>query len=482
MRFESSVQRLLIGFLIAFGAVMLSAVYWTVIGPETALRDPINNFRLADAAASIIRGQIVDRRGAVLVESVVGEDNFVTRRTTDPSLYSLTGYSSRRYGTGGAEAAYDALLRGSDLDDDLSAALRHDLLHIPRRGYDIRLTIDLAVQQAAANALVTIGQPGGAAVIDGSTGQILAAVSVPSVDPDTLDANWQTLVEDPNTPFLNRATQGRYTPGSALSLVVITAWLIDGRSLDDVLVPGDTFTPCTDTVPYTVRAAIHDSCSAAIYTMATLLGQPKFDATAELFGLSTPVVVSGFTLPTTTSADTILRPESTVSPEATAEATATLAQTPPNPITSRTFLRSPLELAVMVAAIANGGNAMQPTLLAATRAPDAEWLSAAAGGQLMAVTTRQRAAQVVAAMRSSAQDGLAHSDVCAGTDIGALLGTSITSDGIPQAFYMGFAMLADGHTVATALAFEGIDLSRAQDIADAGNSVLCAALGVFAEG
>lgn len=391
MRFEKSVHRLLVGILIGFAAVMAAAVYWTVLGSETILREPVN-YRLRDAAASLIRGLIVDRAGSPLVESRIGDDGFVTRQTADDSLFSLTGYSSRQYGVGGAEAVYDAMLRGTDQTEGLAEFIRYDVLHLPRKGNDIRLTIDLEIQQAAAGALATMGQPGGIVVLDAQSGEILALASAPTVDPAQLDAQWATLIENPDKPFVNRATQGRYVAGSALSVAVLTAWIIDGRNLDDVLGVGRAQAAVScgpDDREVTVREAFIYSCADALAEMVELLGPETFETTASLFGLHTPVPLDGFTLGLSTNSLSEIQG----SPDAAGTDTSRL------PLLGA-IVRSPLDLAAMIAAIANQGNAPQPVLLDATRAPESQvWTAVPRTATPRAVTTAQTAALVANAMR-----------------------------------------------------------------------------------
>lgn len=472
MRFETSVQRLLVGILIGFGAVMSAAVYWTVMGPETVLREPIN-YRLRDAAASLVRGEIFDRDGTILVSSIVDDGGFVTRVVARSALYSLAGYSSRLYGVGGAEAAYDLILRGADQREDLGELLEYDLLHLPRQGSDIRLTIDAEVQDAAAAALTSIGQPGGAVVMDARTGDLLAVASFPTIDPAVLDSQWAELVEDPDKPFVNRATQGQYVLGSGLSMAILTAWIIDGRSLDDPLDTSATV-PDTDCGPgngvLTVRDAVVHSCAEYLIEMVEQLGRDKFAATADLFGLYTPIRLEGFTA------------GAGVDPEATTGVTATPDSVDTIQGMLGSIIRSPLELAAMTAAITNDGNAPQPVLLDARRAPtESDWTLIPREGQQLAVTTAQTASVIADVMRASSAGGPSFSTTCAGTDIGAFIGTSETEDG-KQVFFIGFARLPDGYSVVTALAIEGLTLVDAPQIASAGNALLCAALASVAAG
>ena len=463
MRFENTVGRLLFFLVLCFGAVMAAAVYWAVMGPETILNEPIN-YRLRDAAGTLIRGAIADRDGRLMVLSVPGEGGFVTRRAAEPAVHSLAGYSSIQYGVGGAEAAFDSILRSAGTTDAIGDTIRYDLLHLPRRGSDIRLTVSLDVQRAAADALNELGQPGGIVVMDAVSGELLALASAPAVDPETLDAQWAELVADPGRPFVNRATQGRYTAGSALSPALLAAWLIDGRDVNDEL-PRAAIASCPDMEGFTVREAFTRHCIAAFDAMAKILGPAKIDALIELFGMNTPVTLGGFTRPADSA------PTETSIPS--------LAQTASG---FESVTRSPLELAVMTAAIANGGNAPQPVILQAVRPPETEdWTPVEGGGQLMAVTTAQTASTIANAMRTSAANGLSHSDICIGTDIGSIVGMAVDEDG-QQAFFLGFAQLIDGYTVIVSMAIENADLSQATAIADAGNGVLCAALASHAEG
>jgi peptidoglycan glycosyltransferase len=463
MRFENSVGRLLLFLVLCFSAVMAAATYWVVAGPETVLNEPIN-YRLRDQAGTLIRGAIVDRDGRSLVLSVPGEGGLITRRAVEPAVYSLTGYSSVQYGVGGAESAFDSILRSTGTIDDFGDAVRYDLLHLPRRGSDIRLTVSLDVQRAAAEALNMLGQPGGVVVMEASSGELLALASAPTVDPETLDARWAELVADPGRPFVNRATQGSYAVGSALSPALLAAWLIDGRDVNDEL-PREAVASCPDMEGFTVREAFTRHCISGFAAMSETLGQTKIDALIELFGMRTSVPLAGFT------------PPAVIEPAETSTPAAELAAAGFDSVT-----RSPLELAVMTAAIANGGNAPQPMLLQAIRPPDAEeWVTVEGGGQLMAVTTAQTASTIANAMRTSAANGVSHSDVCVGTDIGSIVAMSGDDDS-DQAFFLGFAQLIDGYTVIVSMAVENADLSQANAIASAGNTILCAALASHAEG
>jgi hypothetical protein len=89
----------------------------------------------------------------------------------------------------------------------------------PPPGVDLRLSLDLDLQRTADQLL---GERAGAIVLlNAESGEILAMASHPAYDPNQLEENWAALVEDPQTPLLNRATLGRYSPGNALGALLL---------------------------------------------------------------------------------------------------------------------------------------------------------------------------------------------------------------------------------------------------------------------
>ena len=130
------------------------------------------------------------------------------------------GYASSRYGTSGLEDAYDRVLTAhTDAVDPLSQ-LAQILAgtHGAPRGADVVTTLDLTVQNALVAGLSRHARAAGI-VLDPRTGAVLALASVPSYDPNQLDALWPTLVKDPASPLLDRSTGGLYPPGSTFKIV-----------------------------------------------------------------------------------------------------------------------------------------------------------------------------------------------------------------------------------------------------------------------
>src|SRR5689334_16025267 len=229
MNFTREINRLTTGLLILLGIVALAATYWAVAGPDTILLRQ-DNPRLVLAESEIHRGDIVDRNGTPLATSIINSDENYTRQYLYPEMNSALVYASIRYGVGGAEAAFNSVLRGDDATTDFLSQFGNDLLHKTQHGSDVRLTFDLSIQKEAAKAMGS--RTGSIVVLDIPTGQVLAMVSLPTYDPNTLDANWEALSKAPGKPFFNRALQGAYQPGIALETPLMAAALLANYPLD----------------------------------------------------------------------------------------------------------------------------------------------------------------------------------------------------------------------------------------------------------
>ena len=97
-------------------------------------------------------------------------------------------------------------------------------LVLPRsEGNDIRLTIDHGSQEKARELLK--GNKGSIVLMNPKTGEVYAMVSLPDFNTSELNENWKEIIEDPDSPFLNRATQGLYPPGSIFKIVSAIAAL-----------------------------------------------------------------------------------------------------------------------------------------------------------------------------------------------------------------------------------------------------------------
>lgn len=245
------------GFMIVAGGL----IFWQVaLASFLTRRD--GNPRPVVAEQGIRRGRLLTASGVPVAETIINEQGIAERRYPYAGLSSVTGYYSIRYGVGGTEAVFDPVLRGvagkSAEDQWLDG-----LLHRPLVGRDITLTVDLPAQVAADVALGD--QEGAVVVMEINTGAILVMSSHPTYDPNTLEANWDTLRRDQRAPLLNRATQGLFPVGDLARLVGLIGLREAGSTM-----PADPL-------------------AAPLAEMLAPLSQPGYLATARQLGLMRPL-------------------------------------------------------------------------------------------------------------------------------------------------------------------------------------------------
>lgn len=235
----TNVRRLSVYFVLAFAGVSGALAWWQVVDAQhLAARQ--DNPQVIAARRSTPRGTIFDARGQVLASSAVLDG--ISRRTyVDPAFTHLVGYASLRYGATGVERAWDDLLTGRTDPNPLRDVL-NDILDRRPDPYDLTLTIDRRLQDFAAAQL---GADVGAVVaIDPRSGAILAMVSSPSYDatgfsgdPTVAQAAWEAVAAGESSPFLDRVRQGHYTPGSIMKVLTAAAALDAGAITAETTFP-----------------------------------------------------------------------------------------------------------------------------------------------------------------------------------------------------------------------------------------------------
>ena len=172
-----------------------------------------------------LRGMFLDRNGAVLVRSVLDEKRWSVRREylLGPEFYPITGHDSMVYGRRNLEKHLSSYLEGSAHEPVYKST--QDPFRKLKIGDNIRLTIDSKLQKSTYETMK--GLKGAVVVLNVETGEILAAVSTPSFDPNTKsgDAWRRANSDDVQKPYENRAFSILYPPGSTFKTVVAAAWL-----------------------------------------------------------------------------------------------------------------------------------------------------------------------------------------------------------------------------------------------------------------
>lgn len=337
-------------------------------------RTDSRNQRVLLAEYSRQRGQI-SAAGQVLAQSVETGDRLrFQRQYPDGPMYStVTGFYSVLYSSSGIERSMDEVLNGND--DRLFARRLSDLItgRDPSGG-SVVLTIDPAVQEAAYEALTSRDYAGAVVAIRPQTGQILAMASTPTYDPNKLashstedqTAAWNRFTDADPAVLPNRAIAETYPPGSTFKLIDTAAALQNGFTpesqltaaseitLQDTATPLENFagTACGTGATASLRDALARSCNTAFAELAATLGEDKIRAQAEAFGVGTEL--AGIPMPVATSTLGDI-------PD-----TASLQQ---SSIGQRDVRFTPLQNAMIVAAIANGGQVMAPYLVQQVLSP-----------------------------------------------------------------------------------------------------------------
>ena len=360
--FEAAPYLQLNTFLMAgLAGVALISGWWTVYrAPDLLART--DNARRAIADRDVRRGAILDRRNDPINESV-GETGSYTRQSDYPALGPVVGYTQPVYGQAGLEASLDPILRGVSGNPALLVWWNHLLYGEPPPGLDVRLSLDLSLQAYADQQMA--GHAGSLVLINAHSGEILAMASHPGFDPNQLEESWDQLIADPGAPLLNRATLGRYQPGTALGPFLLAAEQNSDlpelpRTQEFML--GEMALNCAVSPPqFGWPDLIASGCPAAQARLGTSLGAKNLLTLYQALGFySSP----GIRLPS----DVLRAPQSLNNLEGAALGQADISVTP-------------LQMAMAAASLSNSGVLPAPQLVTAFRNELGDWEIMPAGGE-----------------------------------------------------------------------------------------------------
>lgn len=448
------IRRIAVAFMLLFLALLVNVNYVQVIQADDLNSRPDNRRVTLDEYAKQ-RGPITVGPDQIPVARSVrskdpNDDLLYQRVYPQPELYGhLTGYYSYVYGRSQLEAAYNSILSGND--DRLFVRRMVDLLTNRKpRGGGVQLTIDPEAQKAAAEAL---GDKTGAVVaLEPETGEVLAMVSSPAYDPNPLadhdlsveNRAWKKLNEDPANPAANRALQYRYPPGSTFKLVTAAAALETGDYTAKSVVPAPARLDlplttatlnnwqdglCGDSAEITLTEAMQTSCNTPFGDLGMKLGQDALRKQAEAFGFNEDF-------------DELFRDDlygvRSQFPEEMDE-----PQTALSSIGQYDVQATPLQMAMVAAAIANGGEVMRPYVVDRLIGPDLQTLATTEPEVYNRAISPTTAEQLTEMMVATVNDGTAQS----------------CKECTPYAWFVSFAP-ADDPQVAVAVVVEKADVNR----------------------
>ena len=313
-----------------------------------------------------------------------------------PELKALQaqGYQpDEMVGRVGIEAGLESFLRGTDgwADEEVDARGQVErvlAMQAPLPGDAVYLTLDASLQRATAASLaaglVRDGKTAGASVVmDPRTGEVLAMVSLPGYDTNLFThgisrADYSRLLNDPDKPLLNRAIAGQYAPGSTFKMVTATAGLQEGKITAQTLLSCPPYVNVNGWIYHNwasyslgymnVAKALATSCDTFFYQVAAMVGDVTLAKYARAYGfgaakdIELPGVMAGLV------PDRIWKQLQCGVPDLNSDACRwTEGDTITFGIGQSYLLTTPLNQAVYVAAVANGGRVLRPTLVNAVR-------------------------------------------------------------------------------------------------------------------
>jgi peptidoglycan glycosyltransferase len=451
---------------IAFFLALFVSASIIQVGQEESLTADSRNTRTMYDSYRSQRGPILIN-GEPLAFSVPVDDNYRFQRTyPNPLLYAnVTGYFTLNQGMTGIEGAMNEYLSGTSGSQFLNQ-LNSIFTGQDPVGASVNLSLDPILQQAAWDALGDY--TGSVVVTEPKTGRILAMVSKPSFDPnllashdtDSVLATYDSLIADPNQPLIDRAIAGDLNPpGSVFKLVVAAAALESGNYTADSTLPNPSTLPLpgTDVIvnnwnrgrcpgagtTVTIKQAMRMSCNIPFAELGLELGRKALLDQAVKFGFN-----SSFDVPMPTAVSTF----------------PTVMDDPQTMLASFgqfDVRATPLQVALVSAAIANGGMLMSPTLVQSVLDPTLKPLLDFEAKQYSQAVSPETAAALTDMMVDGVDNGLASNARISGIKVAGKTGTAENGVGEPYTlWFTGFAPAEDPRYAITVLVENGGGLGQ----------------------
>ena len=474
---------------LASGLVLLLGftAYWQ-LWAEPSLAARRDNAHQVVQQLSIRRGLILAADGTKLAinhaaKTADGRHVYERRYPTKTMFAHVVGYSSATDGRAGVERSANDYLIGAHTD--LGGELQHQLHSLAGgeiQGDDVQLSLVPAAQRTAMRDLAATGKAGAVFAVEPSTGRVLVSASWPSFNPNRAVRG---SLPRTGSALVNRATQGLYPPGSSIKPVIAALALESGRAnaqtqFED---PGyfeeygrkigndngerffghfDLTFALTHSINSVFAKLGSDLCGgrARCPALTGALQRLGFYSIPPLDYPTDQLAASGTVRPGTR---TLLSPNAPIDPARTAIGQANLVATP-------------MQMAMVAAAIGNGGVVMMPTLVDSVRSPSGALRYGRRNQPLSRAFSAQTAAAVTAMMQHVVDEGTGRAARIPGVQIAGKTGTAQTGrNGQLDAWFIAFAP-AQNPQVAVAVVVERTNQYGGQAAAPIARDVMQAVL------
>ncbi len=432
-------------FVVLFLGMIGYFVYFQIFKSQDFINSPYNA-RQDLKAEYVVRGEIRAKNGEVLAKTEIDEDGNETRIYPYSNLFShVVGYSTN--GKSGLEAQENYTLLSSD--EFFLEQISNNLKEEKNLGNNVVTTLDYDIQKVAYDALGNY--QGAVIVMEPETGKIIAMVSKPDFDPNTVGVNWDQITQNGSTVLYNRATQGQYAPGSVFKIfTALEYYREDKYKVDSYLFQcNGSFTHQGKTIhcasnekhgEINYEESFAESCNASFANLAIGLKPKQFTKTCEelLFNQDLPIAfenrTSKFSISDSSSASLIME----------------------TGIGQGETLVSPLHMLLVTSAICNDGVLMQPYLV--------DYVENASG-TVVDINEPEKYKQLMTYQEAKVLQGLMGSVVSEGTASSlkgqkyqayGKTGTAQVSDTTEQtnAWFVGYAKMSQKNDIAIAVIVE----------------------------
>jgi penicillin-binding protein A len=444
--------------LVLFALLVAFTSRWTVF-EASSLRNNSLNARGLLEQERIDRGSILAADGTVLARSVRGSEGTFSRTYPTGSQFAhAIGYSFIDLGQAGTERYRSAALNGQTAGGVQS--ILDQLQGRKRRGDEVITTLKPSAQRVAIAALAE--HEGAVVALQPKTGAVEVMASTPSFDPNSLKSlrTYEALAHQSNgTPLVNRATQFGYAPGSTFKVITAAAAIDSGAFTAQSVVSGRDDVPISG-VPLkndnneslgeiTLTEGLAKSVNTVYAQVAERLGKPTLARYMERFGFDR-------------------KPQLDYPSTQMSSSGEYLGQRLLSPLSARVDVGrmgigqdklavTPLQMAEVAAAVANGGTLVKPHLAAEIVDPDGRVVQRIKPRVQSVVMKPSTAAAVTGMMEAVVNEGTGTSAQIPGVQVAGKTGTAETQLGqsINNVWFIAFAP-ARNPSVAVAVTLRGV--------------------------
>ncbi|MCM1988448.1 peptidoglycan D,D-transpeptidase FtsI family protein [Oceanirhabdus seepicola] len=428
---RKSMKNVLIVFLVLFILIISYIGFYYIFNGRDVVMSVYNN-RLWSKRREVVRGNILDRDGKYLTESVVESGVNKLKYNGGKAFAHVLGYMDPVYGLTGLQNTYDLELMGERRGGIFSTFSKKENLN---KGYDIKTTLNEKLQR---RAFALMGKNRGAIIMmNPKSGEIYSMVSAPSYDPNYLQDNWKIISTDKNSPLINRAVSGMYPPASTFKIITAVAALehiegVEDYKVDDTGVlkyNGIDILTNYDSKPHgkiDIEEAFKISSNVYFGDLGLKLGNKKLKSTAERFHFNRNTPCDGIVI------------DNSSFPEVDYQEIGTLAQ---SAIGQSSILATPMEMLLTANVIANKGIMMRPFLVAEV-IENNQVVKSFDSVKVERIISTKNAKLVKEYMKKTVEDGTGRAANILGLNVYGKTGTAEhenTPERPPHSWFVGFA-------------------------------------------